>query len=231
MHQEYAPEGQTINKEYYLEILRCFRDAVRKKRSDMWTGKNWQLYHGNAPAYSAHAIKGFLARNNKALVKQPPYFSDLVPCDFWLFSKLKTTLKGTRFQSLKDIIKKRRRSSEAFQRRSLRGAFKSGRGAFKSGRGAFKSGRGAGKSVCTCNGSILEIINKICDIYCVVCFTPKGRILFEQTSYALLGNFRSCLGSIAGLLLRPHIRATVSTYITQALHMSQLHYVGINMQG
>ena len=28
VHHEYAPEGQTINKEYYLEILRRLRDAV-----------------------------------------------------------------------------------------------------------------------------------------------------------------------------------------------------------
>ena len=32
---EYAPEGQTINKEYYLEILRRLRDAVRRKRPVM----------------------------------------------------------------------------------------------------------------------------------------------------------------------------------------------------
>ena len=93
-----------------------------------------------------------------------------------------------------------------------------------------KAAEALGK-VCALARGVFWRLNKICDIYCVVCFTPKGRILFEQTSYALLGNFRSCLGSIAGLLLRPHIRATVSTYITQALHMSQLHYVGINMQG
>ena len=26
-------------------------------------------------------------------------------------------------------------------------------------------------------------LNKICDIHCVVCFMPTGRILFGQTSY------------------------------------------------
>ena len=35
VHHEYAPEGQTINKEYYLEVLCRLRDAVRKKRPDM----------------------------------------------------------------------------------------------------------------------------------------------------------------------------------------------------
>ena len=37
VHHEYAPEGQIINKEYYLEVLRRLRGAVRRKRPDMWT--------------------------------------------------------------------------------------------------------------------------------------------------------------------------------------------------
>ena len=35
VHHEYAPEGQTINKEYYLQVLRRLREAVRRKRPDM----------------------------------------------------------------------------------------------------------------------------------------------------------------------------------------------------
>ena len=97
LHHEYAPESQTINKENYLEVLRRLRDAVRRKRPDMWTGKNWQLHHDNTPAYFAHVIKNFLAKNNTALVRQPPYTPDLAQCDFWLFSKLKTTLKRRDF--------------------------------------------------------------------------------------------------------------------------------------
>jgi transposase len=36
VHQSYAPEGQTINKEYYLEVNRHLRGAVRRKRRDLW---------------------------------------------------------------------------------------------------------------------------------------------------------------------------------------------------
>ena len=144
MHHEYAPEGQTINKEYYLEILRRFRDAVLKKRPHMWTEKNWKLHHDNAPAHSVHVIKGFLAKNNTALVRQPPSTSALAPHDFLIFPKLKTTLKRRDFSHVRTLWKKRRRSSGAFQGRSSRDAF--------------KSGRGAGKSVCTCKGSILKEI-------------------------------------------------------------------------
>ncbi|PNF21592.1 hypothetical protein B7P43_G12727 [Cryptotermes secundus] len=49
VHHEYAPQGQTITKEYYQEVLRRLRDAVRRKRLDLWAAKSWQLHHDNAP--------------------------------------------------------------------------------------------------------------------------------------------------------------------------------------
>ena len=52
--------------------------------------------HDNIPAHSAHLIKDFWAKNNTTLVQKSPYSPDLAPCDFWLFPKLETTLKGTR---------------------------------------------------------------------------------------------------------------------------------------
>lgn len=103
VHHEYAPHGQTITKEYYLEVLRRLRDAVRRKRPNLWATKTWHLHHDNAPAHSAHLIQSFLAKNNTPLVRQAPYSPDMAPCDFWLFPKLKMPLKGTRFQEREDI--------------------------------------------------------------------------------------------------------------------------------
>ena len=54
VHHEYAPEGQTINKEYYLEVLRRLRATVQQKI--------FQLHHDNAPAHSAHVIQDFLPK-------------------------------------------------------------------------------------------------------------------------------------------------------------------------
>jgi hypothetical protein len=51
VHHTYAPEGQTINKEYYLEVIRHLGDAVWRKRPDLWASRNWQLNHDNAPAH------------------------------------------------------------------------------------------------------------------------------------------------------------------------------------
>ena len=68
VHHAYAPQGQTITKYYYLEILHHLRDAVRCKQPDLWAAKSWQLYHGRAPAHFAHVIQTFLAIHNIAMV-------------------------------------------------------------------------------------------------------------------------------------------------------------------
>ncbi|PNF33903.1 hypothetical protein B7P43_G06496, partial [Cryptotermes secundus] len=47
VHHEYAPQGQTITKEYYQEVLRHLRDAARRNRPDLWAAKSWQCHHDN----------------------------------------------------------------------------------------------------------------------------------------------------------------------------------------
>ena len=41
VHHEYAPDGQTINKGFYLEVLRRLRESVRRKRPGKMAG--WRL--------------------------------------------------------------------------------------------------------------------------------------------------------------------------------------------
>lgn len=43
---EFLPPDWTVNKEYYLEILRRFRKAIRWKRPEIWEDNSWQLHHG-----------------------------------------------------------------------------------------------------------------------------------------------------------------------------------------
>jgi [histone H3]-lysine36 N-dimethyltransferase SETMAR len=105
VHHEYAPPGQAVTKEYYVSVLRRLRDAVRRKRPDLWRNDDWQIHHDNAPAHASRLVQNFLAKHRISQVPQPPYSPDLAPCDFWLFQKLKTPLKGRRFQSVDEIKK------------------------------------------------------------------------------------------------------------------------------
>ncbi|PNF20350.1 Mariner Mos1 transposase [Cryptotermes secundus] len=103
VHHEFLPQGQTVNKEYYLKVQRRLREAIRKKRPDLWKNNSWLLHHDNAPAHTSLLVREFLAKNNTVTMPQPPYSPDMAPCDFFLFPKIKRTLKGRRFTSIDDI--------------------------------------------------------------------------------------------------------------------------------
>ena len=88
VHYEYAPDGQTINKEFYLEVLWRLRESVRRKRREKWRDGDWILHHDNAPTHTSHLVQQFLAKHGTARLQQPPYSADLATCDFFLFPRL-----------------------------------------------------------------------------------------------------------------------------------------------
>jgi len=53
IHHEFIPRGQTVNKEFYVAVLKRLREAVRWKRPQLWTNQRWVLHHDNAPAHSS----------------------------------------------------------------------------------------------------------------------------------------------------------------------------------
>jgi hypothetical protein len=35
VYREFIPQGQTANREFYSQVLRCLRENIRRKRSDL----------------------------------------------------------------------------------------------------------------------------------------------------------------------------------------------------
>ncbi|UYV60494.1 hypothetical protein LAZ67_1001322 [Cordylochernes scorpioides] len=103
VHHEFLPQGRTVNKEYYLQVMRNLREAIRQKRLDLWKNKNWLLHHDNVPAHISLLVRDLLAKNNTLMMPQPPYSPELAPCDFFLFPKLKRPMKGRRYATLDEI--------------------------------------------------------------------------------------------------------------------------------
>ena len=100
IHSEFIPRVQTVNKEFYVAVLKHLREAVCRKRPQLWTNQSWVLHHNNAPAHVFLLIHSYLAKHQTSIVPHPPYSLDLAPGDFFLFPKLKTTLKGCHFQTI-----------------------------------------------------------------------------------------------------------------------------------
>jgi hypothetical protein len=85
VHHEFLPQRNTMNQTVYIPVLQRLRDAVRRKRSHKWSSGTWLLHH------------------DIPVVPHTPYSPDLAPCYFFLFPRLKSTLKGKRFQDVAEI--------------------------------------------------------------------------------------------------------------------------------
>ncbi|UYV74719.1 hypothetical protein LAZ67_12000679 [Cordylochernes scorpioides] len=79
VHYEYLEQGQTINKESNLNIMRRVRESIRLKRSEMWSSKNWIIHHDNAPPHTATSVRTYLAKHGIQILQQSTYSPDLAP--------------------------------------------------------------------------------------------------------------------------------------------------------
>jgi hypothetical protein len=61
------------------------------------------LHHDNAPAHMSLFVSEFLVKYEMTVVPQPSYSPDLSFADFFLFLRLKSTLKVRRFQMTEEI--------------------------------------------------------------------------------------------------------------------------------
>jgi len=80
-----------------------FENKSSKSRTDI--ADDWVLHHNNAPAHTALSIRQFLVKKNIPVLPHPPYSPDLAPCDFYLFPKLKSKLKGYHFCTMENMQK------------------------------------------------------------------------------------------------------------------------------
>jgi len=89
VHKVFVPSGQVVNGMFYCEILRRLVENVRCKWPEISKNGDWLLHHDNAPAHTSLFVREFLINNNMTTVPHPAYSPDLVPCDFYMFPKLK----------------------------------------------------------------------------------------------------------------------------------------------
>lgn len=96
VYHNWAPEGR-IDRHYYLRVLGELRERIRERRPEF---ESWVLHQDDAPAHSALTVKTFLARHSIQVLDHPADSPDLAPCDFYLFPKVRSALRGTRLESV-----------------------------------------------------------------------------------------------------------------------------------
>ena len=97
IYMHWVPTGQTVNKEYYVEVLREFRKRFRRKSKQLFELGQWHFHQDNAPVYNSILVTDYLSKMGIKTVPHPPYSPDLALRDFWLFSKL----RGCRYKTIK----------------------------------------------------------------------------------------------------------------------------------
>lgn len=103
VHKEFVPEGQTITGEYYLEVLHRLWSRIVRVRPEYPEGKQLFLLHDNAPPHKTKKVNEFLMQKQICVIGHPPYSPDLSPCDYFLFPKLKTAMKGAFYDDIPAI--------------------------------------------------------------------------------------------------------------------------------
>jgi histone-lysine N-methyltransferase SETMAR len=89
VHKEFVPPGQTVNGNFYCDVLRRLRENVWRKRPVKWLNNSWALHHDNMPAHTSGLVGQFLTSTKTTVTPHTPYSPDLAPCDFFLFPKMK----------------------------------------------------------------------------------------------------------------------------------------------
>ncbi len=107
---DFAPQGVTIDADYYCSVLKKLKNRIRKKRPGMWRGgvdgqtdHDFVLHHDNAPSHTAARTLALIGESGIDLLAHPQYSPDLAPADFFLFSILKQKLCRRKFATIPEV--------------------------------------------------------------------------------------------------------------------------------
>ena len=62
IYMHWVPTGQTVNKEYYVEVLREFRKRFRQKRPALFKSGQWHFHLDNIPVHNSILVTDYLTK-------------------------------------------------------------------------------------------------------------------------------------------------------------------------
>ena len=114
IYMHWVPTGQTVNKEYYVEVSRKFR-----KRLALFKSGQWHFQQDNALVHNSILFTDYLTKMGIKTLPQPPYSPDLASCDFCLFPKL----RGCRYERIEEMKEAVRKVIDTLTQEDFHGAF------------------------------------------------------------------------------------------------------------
>ncbi|XP_033224994.1 histone-lysine N-methyltransferase SETMAR-like [Belonocnema kinseyi] len=106
IHIDYLQKCKTISGQYYSELLERFDTDLEKNRPHL-SKKKVLLHQDNARVHTCVVAMAKIHKLRYELLPHPAYFTDLAPCDYFLFPNWKKWLGGKRFGSIEEVITER----------------------------------------------------------------------------------------------------------------------------
>ena len=75
----WVPTGQTVNKKFYVEVLREFRKIFRRKRRALIKSGQWHFHQDNASVQNSIFVTDYMTKMGIKTVPYPSYCPDLAP--------------------------------------------------------------------------------------------------------------------------------------------------------
>ena len=82
-----------------LRFLGGLRKRFYQKRPVLFKSFQWHFHQDNAPVPNSILVTDYLSKMGIKTFPQPPYSSELAPCDFWLFPKL----RGCHYETIDEM--------------------------------------------------------------------------------------------------------------------------------
>ena len=115
----WVPTGQTVNEEYYVEVLREFKKRFLRMRPTLFKSVYWHFQQDNAPVHNSILVTDYLTKMGIKTPPLPPYSPDLAPCDFWSFPKL----RGCRYEIIEEMKEAMTMVIDTLTQEDFHGAF------------------------------------------------------------------------------------------------------------
>ena len=115
IHQSWLAKGLGLG-------LLCWGFKGSSGRYSVGRGQHsskWHFHEDNAPVYSSILVTDYLTKMGIKTVPQLPYSPDLVPCDFWLFPKL----RGSRYEKIEEMKEAVTKVIDTLTQEDFHGAF------------------------------------------------------------------------------------------------------------
>ena len=111
--------GQRVRVRVTKLVLREFRKRFSRKMPAIFKSGQWHFHQDNAPVHNSILVTDYLTKIGIKTVPYPPYSSDLAPCDFWLFSKL----RGYRYEAIEEMKEAVMKVIDMLTQEDFHGAF------------------------------------------------------------------------------------------------------------